>query len=163
MARLPLIAVCGQLGPILSNSIHHFAQEHLAGLFERFPALSGQVACGSLVFCIAIAELFMLDDTLPRNPLQPTAVEEEVDVEKTAFLATPRHSTDSDDSLAITIIEALHDDAAVAPRPSTIGFTQMLTAPSIVLLLASFSVLSLHSSTFEVILPHIGKLDVYAP
>lgn len=158
VARLPMIAVCGQLGPILSNSIHHFAQEHLEGVFEKYPALSGQVACGMLVLTITMAELFLLDDTLPRADLLKEN-EIDIDCEEAAFLA-PRSSTDSEDSLAITIIEALNDDAA-APRPSSIGIAQMLTAPSIILLLASFSVLSLHSSTFEVMLPHIGHTEAH--
>lgn len=55
----------------------------------------------------------------------------------------------------ISIIEALNDDAA-APLPSKIGISQLLTAPTVMILLASYSVLSLHSSMFEVLLPHIG-------
>ena len=62
---------------------------------------------------------------------------------------------DCDDSLNITIIEALKDDAA-APLPSKIGLSQMLTAPTVLILLASYSLLSLHSLTFEIVLPHIG-------
>lgn len=56
--------------------------------------------------------------------------------------------------MSISIIEALHDDAA--PRPSEIGITQLLTAPTVIILLASYSILSLHSLTFEVVLPHIA-------
>jgi len=160
VARLPMIAVCGQLGPILSNSIHHFAQQHLEGIFEKYPALSGQVACGMLVLFITFAELCLLEDTLPHPGMVKKDEGDDVDCEKAAFL-TSRESTDSQESLAITIMEALSDDAAASRRPSTISIAQMLTAPSIMLLLASFSVLSLHSSTFEVILPHIGHTETH--
>lgn len=57
--------------------------------------------------------------------------------------------------MSISIIDALNDDAAV-PRPSRISIGQMITAPSVLILLASFALLSLHSSTFEIMLPHIG-------
>jgi hypothetical protein len=75
--------------------------------------------------------------------------------EKAAFLSQSL-SKDEDDSLNISIIEALHDDAA-APLPSKIGINQLLTAPTVIILLASYSLLSLHSSTFDIVVPHIGR------
>lgn len=41
-------------------------------------------------------------------------------------------------------------------QPSIIGIDDFLQAPSFAILLASFSILSLHSSTFEVLLPHLA-------
>jgi hypothetical protein len=75
--------------------------------------------------------------------------------EKAAFLNESMSDEDDDESLNISIIEALNDDAA-APLPSRIGINQLLTAPTVMILLASYSILSLHSSTFEVLLPHLG-------
>lgn len=60
-----------------------------------------------------------------------------------------------DESLGITIIEALSDETA-APIVSRISIAETLTAPSILTLLASWSILSLHSSTFDLLLPHIS-------
>lgn len=71
--------------------------------------------------------------------------------EKAAFLGSSL-SDDEEDSLNISIIEALNDEAA-APLPSKIGINQLLTAPTVMVLLGSYSLLSLHSSTFEVLLP----------
>ncbi|CAK4032451.1 major facilitator superfamily transporter like [Lecanosticta acicola] len=156
VARLPVIAVCGQLGPLLANWIRKSAQENFEGIFVRFPGLGGQIACGALVLSITLAQVLLLDETLPGST-EETVEEEYVDCEKAAFLGQ-RQSTDSNDSLAISIIDALNDDSAT-PRPSKISIGQMLTAPSVLLLLASYSVLSLHSSTFEVILPHIAHTD----
>lgn len=75
------------------------------------------------------------------------------DCEKSAFLGQSL-ANDSSDSLDVSIIEALNDDAA--PLPSRMSLTQLLTAPSVLLLLVSYAVLSLHSSTFDILLPHLG-------
>lgn len=41
-------------------------------------------------------------------------------------------------------------------RPDPISISQFMQAPSLLVLLASFSLLALHSSTFDVLLPHLG-------
>lgn len=92
--------------------------------------------------------------TLPQSECQPTEHGEYQDCEKATFLGQS-HANDSSESLTISIIDALNDDAA-APRPSYLSISQLLTAPSVLVLLASFSVLSLHSSTFEILLPHLA-------
>ncbi|EME49875.1 hypothetical protein DOTSEDRAFT_121901 [Dothistroma septosporum NZE10] len=158
IARLPVLAVCGQLGPLLSNTIRHLAQDHSAGVFAQFPGLEGQMTCTALVISIALAEVCLLDETLPKNDPKDFEHDDYVDGEKAAFLGQQRLSIDSDDSLAISIIDALNDDSA-GPRPSRIGVSQMLKAPSILIMVASYAVLSLHSSTFEVVLQHIAHTD----
>jgi MFS family permease len=158
IARLPVVAVCGQMGPLLSNFIRGFAQDHLHGIFIDYPGLGGQVACGFMVFGIASAEVLLLEETLPGLQNQQSEAEDDVDCEKAAFLEPS--SNDSTDSLNISIVEALNEDA-VTPAPSRIGIAQMVTAPSVLLLLLSFSALSLHSSTFDIILPHIGHDDTH--
>ncbi|KXT02912.1 hypothetical protein AC578_1824 [Pseudocercospora eumusae] len=158
VARLPLVVVCGQMGPIMSNTIRHFAQDHFHGVFVDYPGLAGQISCGLLVFSIAIAEVLLLDETLPTA--QETKEEDYADCEKAAFLGKSLMN-DSEESLSISIIEALNDDAA-APRTSEISMLQMVTAPSVLLLLASFSILSLHASTFEILLPHMGHNETHS-
>lgn len=64
-------------------------------------------------------------------------------------------SDGSDMSLDISIVEALNDDAA-EPFASRLSIAQTLAAPSVLVLLASFAVFSLHSSAFEILLPHLG-------
>lgn len=44
----------------------------------------------------------------------------------------------------------------ISEQPPAIGMDDFLSAPSFTILLASFSILSLHSSTFEVLLPHLA-------
>jgi hypothetical protein len=65
------------------------------------------------------------------------------DCEKAAFLS----STDSD-NLSISVVDSI--------RPDPISINQFLMAPSLVVLLSSFSLLSLHASTFDALLPHLG-------
>lgn len=156
VARLPLIAVCGQMGPLMSSTIRHFAQDNFEGVFIEYPGLAGQIACGFLVSSIAIAEGLLLDETL--LTCQKPAEEDHMDCEKAAFLGQLL-SNDSEESLSISIIEALND--AAAPGTSW-SVAQMITSPSVLLLLASFSILSLHASTFDILLPHLGHNGTHA-
>lgn len=107
-----------------------------------------------LVLAIAIAECLLLEETLPSMTHRHRFQEDHIDCEKAAFLGQS-FPNDSQDSLAISIVDAPKDASATA-LPSYISITQLLTAPSVFILLASFSALSLHSSTFDVLLPHIG-------
>lgn len=107
------------------------------------------------MFGIAILECLLLEETLPLMVHNNHSQEESIDCEKAAFLGQS-FQNDSQESLAINIVDALKEDAA-APLPSHISISQLLTAPSVLILLASFSALSLHSSTFDVLLPHIGR------
>lgn len=39
IARLPMVLVCGQIGPLLSETIKHFARDQFQGVFHKYPAL----------------------------------------------------------------------------------------------------------------------------
>lgn len=67
----------------------------------------------------------------------------DMDCERAAFLS----ANDSDDP-TIAVVDFV--------RPEPITINQFLQAPSLLVLLASFSLLSLHASTFDVVLPHLG-------
>jgi hypothetical protein len=116
--------------------------------------LSSQIACASFVLSIGLAEAVLLKETLPQPGPKSNEREEYEDCEKATFLGQSLLN-DSSDSLNISIVEALNDNTA-APLPSYLSISQLLTAPSVLLLLASYSVLSLHSSTFEILLPHLA-------
>lgn len=154
VARLPVVALGGSVGPLAAQVMRFVGEEGTVGVFGRFPGLSSQVACAGFVISIGVAEAFMLRETLPQPIAKSTEGEEHRDCEKATFLGQSLPN-DSLDSLNISIIEALNDDAAV-PRPSYLSISQLLTAPSVLILLASYSVLSLHSSTFEILLPHLA-------
>lgn len=67
----------------------------------------------------------------------------DIDCEKAAFLN--RSSEDTN----ITLVDFV--------RPDPITITQFLQAPSLLVILSSFSLLSLHASTFDVLLPHLSQ------
>jgi hypothetical protein len=67
----------------------------------------------------------------------------DMDCEKAAFLAIPDF-----DEPSIEVVDSV--------RPESITINQFLSAPSFMVLMASFSLLCLHASTFDVVLPHLG-------
>jgi MFS family permease len=154
VARLPVVALGGSIGPLAAQIMRCIGENTKVGVFARFPGLSSQIACASFVLSIGLAEAMLLKETLPQPMPESIEREEYHDCEKATFLGQS-HFNDSSDSLNISIIEALNDDAA-SPLPSYLSISQLLTAPSVLLLLASYSILSLHSSTFEILLPHLA-------
>ncbi|KAK0948350.1 hypothetical protein LTR29_000467 [Friedmanniomyces endolithicus] len=132
VARLPMIAFCGSLGPLAANM--------------------DRLACASLVGMIALAEALLLEETLPTELSRTLSHEEARDCEKAAFLgqSLPNNSDDS-----LTLMEVLNEKAAI-PLSSRLTTSQLLTAPSVLVLLASYAMLSLHSTTFDILLPHIS-------
>lgn len=154
VARLPVVALGGSVGPLAAQIMRCIGENTKVGVFARFPGLSSQIACASFVLSIGLAEAMLLKETLPQPVSKPIEREEYQDCEKATFLGQSLLN-DSSDSLNISIIEALNDNTA-APLPSYLSVSQLLTAPSVLLLLASYSILSLHSSTFEILLPHLA-------
>jgi len=48
VARLPMIAFCGSLGPLAANSIRHLSERQVFEVLEKYPGLSGQVGVREL-------------------------------------------------------------------------------------------------------------------
>lgn len=61
VARLPLVGVCGSIGPLVQGMVAGSVNAHGA-VWEKYPILSSQIACGSLVLLIAVVATFMLDE-----------------------------------------------------------------------------------------------------
>ena len=154
VAKLPLVAFCGSLGPLAASGVRKLSEAHGVTVLALYPGLSGQLACASLVTMIALAEALLLEETLPSDAANALVNDGEYDCEKAGLLGQSL-SNGSEESLGITLVEALNDDAAT-PLNSRITVSQLLSAPSALVLLASLSALSLHSSTFDILLPHIS-------
>ncbi|KAK3116043.1 hypothetical protein LTR53_003991 [Teratosphaeriaceae sp. CCFEE 6253] len=154
VARLPLVTLCGSLGPFAASIVRRVSEGHGFELLEIYPGLSGQLACASMVGIIALADVLLLEETLPGSTSEPPIRDGRDDCEKAALLSRSA-SSDSEYPPEITLIEALRDDASTGSSPR-ISVVQLLAAPSVLVLLASFSALSLHSSAFEIFLPHIS-------
>lgn len=141
VSRLPLIAVFGSIGPIMQSMVSESFKAS-GEVWEKYPMLGSQLACGSLVLSIAVAASAMLKETLPMEP-STDHKDTALDCEKAAFL-----SADDMDGPAISVVDFV--------RPEPITINQFMQAPSLLVLLASFCLLSLHASTFDVLLPHLG-------
>ncbi|KAF2836266.1 MFS general substrate transporter [Patellaria atrata CBS 101060] len=147
VAKLPLIAVCGSVGPLAQGMVSGSLRDYGA-IWEKYPTLSSQIACGSLVLIIAVVSFVILDETLP-SLSQPSRTDSpSMDYEKAAFLG--QEYSEDDDALTIRVFDYSYS------RPEPITINQFLQAPSLLVLLGSFSLLSLQASIFDVLLPHIG-------
>ncbi|KAF2467523.1 MFS general substrate transporter [Lindgomyces ingoldianus] len=141
VARLPLIALCGSIGPIVQGLVSESTNASTV-VWQKFPILSSQIACGTILLIIAVAASIMLQETLPLQSDQ-RASGSNYDCEKAPFLS----DAESNEPL-IRVVDSV--------RPDCISISQFLQAPSLLILLSSFSLLSLHASTFDALLPHLG-------
>ncbi|KAF2132604.1 MFS general substrate transporter [Dothidotthia symphoricarpi CBS 119687] len=146
VARLPLISLCGSVGPLFQRMVSESLQAY-GMVWQTFPILGSELACASVLFAIALTASIMLKETLPLPSLSlhsnSSSESIDIDCEKAAFL------TRSSEDTNITLVDFV--------RPDPITITQFLQAPSLLVLLSSFSLLSLHASTFDVLLPHLGQ------
>lgn len=137
VARLPLMSLCGSLGPLMQGMVSESLQAY-GMVWEKYPTLGSELACGSVLFAIALTASVFLKETLAQHSDRLT----DMDCEKAAFLTRDSHDTN------ITLVDVA--------RPEPIKIAHFLQAPSFVVLLCSFCLLSLHAGTFDVLLPHLG-------
>jgi MFS family permease len=140
VARLPLVSLCGSLGPLMQGMVSESLQAY-GMVWEKFPTLGSELACGTALFAIAIIASIFLRETLPRQ-----SSVDNMDCEKAAFLT--RDSSDTN----VTLVD-------IIAHPEPMKLAHFLQAPSFVVLLSSFCLLSLHAATFDVLLPHLGHSD----
>jgi MFS family permease len=141
VARLPLISLCGSLGPLMQGMVSESLRAY-GMVWEKYPTLGSELACGSMLFTIALTASLLLKETLPLHSERPADVMD-IDCEKAAFLARDSEET------SVTLVDIA--------RPSPVKIAQFLQAPSFIVLLSSFCLLSLHAATFDVLLPHLGQ------
>ncbi|KZM26293.1 uncharacterized protein EKO05_0002236 [Ascochyta rabiei] len=141
VARLPLVSLCGSVGPLVQGMVSESLQAY-GMVWEKFPTLGSELACAIVLFAIAMAASLMLKETLSLHYELPTE-SMDLDCEKAAFL------TRSSEDTNVTLVDFA--------RPEPITITQFMQAPSLLVLLSSFCLLSLHAATFDVLLPHLGQ------
>lgn len=140
VARLPLISLCGSMGPVVQGMVTESLQAY-GMVWQRFPTLGSELVCGSILLVIALTASFWLEETLPWESGMSKA-STDMDCEKAAFLA--RHSEETN----VTLVDSA--------RPEPISIANFLQARSLMVLVSSFCLLSLHAATFDVLLPHLG-------
>ncbi|KAL7268279.1 hypothetical protein RUND412_009108 [Rhizina undulata] len=158
-SRLPLIATGGVIGPLLQALLaHRFGNTEL---WKTFPILSSQLACASLMFLIFIINLVLLKETLP-NTSSPESLEEE---------AQPLTASQERRSMSFDFHSEKDFLSQMAERPiakryrpilkkdnlEPISFSDIVHAPSLMILLCSYSFFSLHSASFDQLLPLLGN------
>ncbi|KAJ4372163.1 hypothetical protein N0V83_003936 [Neocucurbitaria cava] len=141
VARLPLVSLCGSLGPLMQGMVSESLQAY-GMVWQKFPTLGSELACASLLFAIALTASVLLKETLPLHSDRAADLLD-IDCEKAAFLT--RESEDTN----VTLVDFA--------RPEPISITQFMQSPSLFVLLSSFCLLSLHASSFDVLLPHLGQ------
>lgn len=150
-SKLPLVATGGVIGPLLQAALAHRIDAS-GGFWMRFPILSSQMACASLMFVIFLANAVFLKETLPRVSSS--------DEERT-FEYIPRRGSESSDeygekdAFLSQSIEA--SPAPTSDRLDPMKLSELVRAPSLMILLGSFSFLSLHSASFDQLLPLLGN------
>lgn len=153
-SRLPLVGTAGVIGPLLQALLANRFTEN-GELWKRFPILSSQMACASLMFLLFLVNVVFLRETLPRLPVASYD-------EETHLFSRRRGSESSDeyDEKDAFLGQTLLNQELATPkndRPAPIGFSEIFKAPSLVILLCSYSFLSLHSASFDQLLPLLGN------
>lgn len=67
VSRLPLISVCGGVGPLLQAIVRQIGEHAPVGIWSQWPALNGQIACASLILVIFVVEAFCLHEVRISN------------------------------------------------------------------------------------------------
>ncbi|KAI9792907.1 MAG: hypothetical protein M1835_007586 [Candelina submexicana] len=199
VSRLPLIALCGSVGPLVQGMVTSSIEAY-GKIWQRYPILSSQIACGSLLLVIGAVETVLLEEarnylffsipdwfsgvaglapwltkslhhhrSLRVSPvlqfLQFNTSPGLTDASKAASLGSTNLEHEKaaflgqsveDDHIPIPMVRVVDSDKA-APIP----LRQIICAPSLITLLSSFSLLSMQSSTFDVLLPHLGHSSTH--
>jgi len=71
VSRLPLIALFGSIGPIMQEMVSQSLRSSGA-VWEKYPMLGSQLACGSLVLSIAVAATAMLQEVREHEDISAT-------------------------------------------------------------------------------------------
>jgi len=150
-ARLPLISVGGVIGPLLQAALaHRFAENNT--FWQRFPIFTSQLACASLMLVILVLNLLFLEETLPRSS---GGVDEEK-LESTISLRRGSESSYDEYGEQDSFLRR-GEKSAPPDNLKPIGFSDIIRTPSLMIILASYSFLSLHSASFDQLLPLLGN------
>ncbi|KAF8455656.1 major facilitator superfamily domain-containing protein [Terfezia claveryi] len=156
-SRMPLVATGGIIGPLLQALLaNRFSDSEV---WKKFPILSSQLACAGLMVLFFCANFFFLKETLPSNDDCGASdvgsftdrYSGEYSTEKDTFLGQkPSSPTEQ-----YTTYTYSYND-----KPKPLGFSAAIRAPSLLVLLASFSFLCLHSASFDQLLPLLGNASI---
>lgn len=156
-SRMPLVATGGIIGPLLQALLaNRFSDSEV---WKKFPILSSQLACAGLMVLFFCANFFFLKETLPSNDECGSSDagqrEEYADRYSGEYMSEKDTFLGQDASLSPTTYTYSYND-----KPKSLGFSAAIRAPSLLVLLASFSFLCLHSASFDQLLPLLGNASI---
>lgn len=160
-SRMPLVATGGVIGPLLQALLANRFSD--SAVWRRFPILSSQLACTGLMFFCFSLNFFFLKETLPSTAVAPKTIRGttyterysgEYSTENDTFLGQESSSPVAADDFHTTYTFFYND------KPKPLGFSAAIRAPSLLVLLASFSFLCLHSASFDQLLPLLGNAPI---
>ncbi|TGZ80941.1 MFS general substrate transporter [Ascodesmis nigricans] len=147
-AKLPLVATGGVVGPLLQAALaHRFSND---AFWKRYPLLSSQLACATLMMAVFVINVVWLKETLPRATS---------DVENSRVSVVHRRDSDSSDEYEEKDAFLGQSGQTSPTRPQPIKIAEIVRAPSLLILLLSFSLLLLHSASFDQLLPLLGNSE----
>jgi MFS family permease len=171
-SRFPLIAVLGGVGQLLQGTgfgtlISEAADKNglnVKGVWERFPTLGGQIACGTVVLLITICAAVVLQEV--GQWARASIYQFQLTKLQTLSRPTNGRSSDPEDQSLLPRIQIVDSDfnsssdslASTGSAPAPIALPQLLKAPSLISLVSSFSILVFHSSAFSSLLPRLSHL-----
>jgi MFS family permease len=115
VARLPTISLGGSMGPIMQLMVSESLQAYNM-VWQDFPTLGSELACGAVLFAIALTASICLKETLPHHN-DRSADSVDMDCEKAAFLRRDSEATAT--STTATVAEATTAAAASTATTAT--------------------------------------------
>lgn len=143
-AFMPLVAMGGVIGPLLQASLaNRFSDTEI---WNKYPILSSQLVCAAMMVVLFAANVAFLDETLPENTNHSTMV---------SYKGKPYRDLYSSESVheKTGFLSSENDYDQHSEKPKPLSFTTAIRAPSLLILLTSFSFLTIHSSIYDTLLP----------
>lgn len=142
-AFMSVVGMGGIIGPLLQASLaNRFADTEI---WNKYPMLSSQLVCTAMMVVLFAANIAFLDETLPAST-DSSAMN--------PYKGKPYRDLYSSESLhEKTGFLSECDDHGRFEKPKPLSFTTAIRAPSLLILLTSFSFLTIHSSIYDTLLP----------
>lgn len=149
-AFMPLVAMGGIIGPLLQASLaNRFSDSEV---WKQYPILSSQLVCAAMMVVFFAANVAFLDETLPASTGNSMA----------SYQGKPYRDLYSSESLneKTGFLSSEYSYNHQGEKPKPLSFTTAIRAPSLLILLTSFSFLTIHSSTYDTLLPLLATVSI---
>ncbi|KAI5808148.1 major facilitator superfamily domain-containing protein [Peziza echinospora] len=159
-SRMPLVATGGIVGPLLQAVLANRFKD--SEFWKTFPIMSAQLACAALMVGFLVVNYFFLKETLPEFDDQ-SATSDSGSIRgnepySDRFSGSSEYLNEKDTFLQHSNGgEYAQYTYTYNDKPKPLSFSHAIRAPSLIVLLTSFSFLALHSASFDQLLPILGN------